>query len=221
MSYILDALKRSEAERRAGAAPGPAPGTVYVVAPGSHAGLGGAAVLAGAGMLVAGLALGAWHPWQAAKPAGVVLAAAPPLPIQRGDAIPVPPVAASSPALPRSPVMSAKVSTVTKSAASVRAGAEGAKLPAKVASPLAKAVQAAPAERILAYQELPADIRSGLPKITFGGYAGTDESEVRIAFINDRLVKEGEEVSPGVKLEQVSREGVVMAYQGYRFRPTP
>jgi general secretion pathway protein B len=70
----------------------------------------------------------------------------------------------------------------------------------------------------VAYGELPAAVQGALPNIVFGGFAGGGETEGRIAFINNRLVREGEEVSPGLRLETVDQGGVVLGFQGHRFR---
>lgn len=240
MSYILDALNKSENERRAAVAPGLMPGTSFVVAPRKNSRRGSAAIVIGLGMLVTGLALGSWRPWPSvsgeleprvvllptavvpvvsrAAPSAAVVPPAPTLPTKPAPepaplvkaAQPVPIVAAVSSAAEKSPP---KVSVRTPPPAKA-AGA--------VAVPVASVSVTAPAARgksVVSYGELPANIRQSLPEITFGGFAGTDDDAVNIAFINNRLVKAGEEVSPGLKLESVAQDGVVMAYQGYRFKP--
>ncbi|MBI2276129.1 MAG: general secretion pathway protein GspB [Dechloromonas sp.] len=228
MSYILDALNKSENERRAGALPGLAAGASFMVAPRQATRRGGAAILVGAGMLVTGLALGNWRPWQplAVVPPPLELAAAapvvaPPLlgeaPGKAGAAPASKPAAKPvvqlkpPPAVPASgkPLVPAKAPVTTAIPVQVAAG--------YVRTPPLKA--AAAGGRVVAFRELPPKVKSQLPKIAFGGFAGVDEAEVRIAFINDRLVKEGEEVSPGLKLEKVGNDGVVLGYQGHRFRP--
>ena len=57
----------------------------------------------------------------------------------------------------------------------------------------------------------------GLPKLTISGYIN-DEQGGRLAIINDRLVREGEEVSPGLRLEKVIDDSAVFNYRGHRFR---
>ena len=71
---------------------------------------------------------------------------------------------------------------------------------------------------VVSITELPLTVRASLPSIIFGGFAGGGEAEGRIAFVNNRLVREGEELFPGLKLETVDQDGVVLAYQGHRFR---
>lgn len=273
MSYILDALKKSENERRAGGVPGLAGGASYVVAPAAGFRHRNAALLAGAGMLVTGLALGHWRPWQetvgapvldqalaaplkaltdagpaasaeakTALTAGQKITLADPVPaVQQkfSDGLPVVPVlvpkvvpvlAAPAPVAAKAPVaVAAKpaVAVVGNPAASpLPVVAPPAALAVPAAAPVAAVVAAppptdTPAAGVVAWRELPATVRNGLPKIVFGGFAGGGEADGRIAFINNQLVREGEELSPGLKLETVDQDGVVLAYQGHRFRAAP
>jgi general secretion pathway protein B len=86
------------------------------------------------------------------------------------------------------------------------------------ASPAASALRLPPA-RVVAFAELPDAIQRGLPKITITGFGGSGEPGSRMAVINDRVVREGEEVSAGLKLERIGPESVILNYQGYRFHP--
>lgn len=296
MSYILDALKKSESERRAGVTPGLAPAASYVVMPQHRSRHRGAALLVAVGMLGTGLALGHWRPWQEDMAGGpmpkpgpiaaafpvtspaltvtpsVVATAAPPaaespelstLPssvsanippvitvntstvvakkrsrarskdapvvaaITRPAALPsgsAGKVAASSWPAPLSPtqIALAAPTMAVPAAAPVPPAARG--VPAAVVAPVmppvvaTPAVVPAPVPRIVDYRELPAAVQGALPNIVFGGFAGGGETEGRIAFINNRLVREGEEVSPGLRLETVDQNGVVLGFQGHHFR---
>lgn len=106
-------------------------------------------------------------------------------------------------------------------AASVARAAPVVATPVAVPPPVPTAVAApapAPTPRVVAFRELPAAVQGALPNIVFGGFAGGGEAEGRIAFINNRLVREGEEVSPGLRLETVDQDGVVLGFQGHHFR---
>lgn len=250
MSYILDALKKSDSERQASAIADAVPGATYMVAPGRRAGNYGALLLAGAGMLVTGLAVGALRPWQALPPVAAgqdVASVAVPQPTAAAQPVAtVPTVAAAQPVAPSRPVPAAAMakiaaasSTPAKPAAAVPAAKAVAKTPppkpavadapakprppVKLAArePEAAPAAARPSSEVVAFQELPAEIRESLPKVSFGGFAGGDQAGERIAFINNRLLKEGEEVSPGVRLERVGSDGVVLGYKGHYFRPGP
>lgn len=77
-----------------------------------------------------------------------------------------------------------------------------------------------PPERVLGFAELPPALQSALPKITISGKGQTSDSE-RIAVINDRVVREGDEIIAGLKLESIGENAVVLNYKGYRFYPAP
>jgi len=57
----------------------------------------------------------------------------------------------------------------------------------------------------------------GLPPLTISGYIN-DEQGGRLAIVNDKLVHEGEEVSPGLRLEKIVDDSAVFTYKGQRFR---
>ncbi|MGE5493339.1 MAG: general secretion pathway protein GspB [Actinomycetota bacterium] len=239
MSYILEALKKSEMERRAGTLVGLAPAATYVVAPEAPSRPRGVAVLGGLAMLAVGLGIGAWRPWQAEAPIEpvqrTVVPAVAPAPVEAPVAAPpVETVGAAAlppeekPAVEASPPPAAEVPhpirlvAPAKLKVASRINPQPREVPSAPAKPadIARAASVPESGKmVVPYADLPGDIRSAVPPIAFGGYAGTDEGGRRIAFINDRLVKEGEEVSPGVRLEEVAAQGAVLDYRGYRFRP--
>ncbi|SIR62462.1 general secretion pathway protein B [Aromatoleum tolulyticum] len=99
--------------------------------------------------------------------------------------------------------------------------------PAPAATRIATASPAAPAPaairkrsdgRILSLHELPPAVRGILPRLDISGFAAAPDSGKRMVVINDRLVQEGEEVVPGVTLTSAEKDGVVLDFQGYRFR---
>jgi general secretion pathway protein B len=95
---------------------------------------------------------------------------------------------------------------------------------ADVAPPVAPAPAAAPAverppKRVLDYSELPASVQKSVPRLTVSGYSYAEEQEMRMAVINERVLREGDEVSPGVTLERIGSDGAVLKFKGFRFRP--
>lgn len=40
----------------------------------------------------------------------------------------------------------------------------------------------------------------------------------RFVTINNQTLQEGESVAPGITLEQITPDGMILSYQGYRFR---
>lgn len=69
----------------------------------------------------------------------------------------------------------------------------------------------------ISYWELPQSVRDNLPeiRITVLVYAATPED--RFALINGQRMVEADEVSAGVVLREIRREGVVLTYRNYRF----
>lgn len=123
MSYILDALRRAEAERGRGAVPGlhtqaVVPGAVPVAGrPAISPALVAAAVVAVAGVAAAGT----WWAMQRPAPAAAVVVAAAPAPAApAAPAVPAVPVAPAAPIAPAAPAAVAPVPPVPAQAAPQR-----------------------------------------------------------------------------------------------------
>jgi general secretion pathway protein B len=77
-----------------------------------------------------------------------------------------------------------------------------------------------PPNRVTTYGELPGSIRKNLPRIQVAGYSFADDAGMRMVVINDRILREGEEVAAGIKLERIDSDGkLTLNYKGFRFRP--
>lgn len=191
MSYILDALRKSDAQRRRGAPPP----LVAPLAPAEPArprtlrwGLLAAALLG------VGVVIGARGPWQtnSAPLPAVPVPAKPPL----AEASPPAPAAA----LPTEPVKKAKAA---------------AKSPTKTAK--APRAEAAPEAPLVGFGELPVAVQEEIPKLRIAAHAYSNDPGNRLVSIDDRVLHEGDEVAPGLKLERITPEGMIMTYKGYRF----
>jgi general secretion pathway protein B len=71
---------------------------------------------------------------------------------------------------------------------------------------------------VVAYAELPPEIRAELPALRLSGYMNAEQSSERLIAINDKLVRVGDEVLPGLQVMSLTASVVVMSYKGYRFR---
>jgi general secretion pathway protein B len=71
---------------------------------------------------------------------------------------------------------------------------------------------------VVAYAELPPEIRAELPALRLSGYMHAEQSSERLIAINDKLVRVGDEVLPGLQVMSLTASVVVMSYKGYRFR---
>ncbi|HAR95447.1 MAG TPA: hypothetical protein DCR97_05725 [Deltaproteobacteria bacterium] len=76
----------------------------------------------------------------------------------------------------------------------------------------------APGDRLFDLEELPPRIRGSLPEFKISGHAYSAEPHFRVARVNNKIVQEGEALSPGLKVAEIIPGGVIFSYQGYRFR---
>lgn len=194
MSYVLEALRRAEAERHRGRVPGldaqplpPPEAGLAPVGPKRRNGflLGGLVLAGGAGLV-------AWVVWpDASSPPPTVAAAAPP-------AAP-PPVAVVRAAPPLAPSL---VSPPVVRAPPAR--------PAPTAS--------APASgRIVPLQDLPEATRRQLPPLVFGGATDSPERSARMLIINGQIWREGDEPAPGLTLERITLRAAQFRWRDQRF----
>ena len=66
--------------------------------------------------------------------------------------------------------------------------------------------------------ELPAAVRAAIPDLSFAGHVYSDEPSKRLIIINNRIVREGDLVVDGLSLEKIDLEGVVLRYDTSLFR---
>ncbi|MEK7308021.1 MAG: general secretion pathway protein GspB [Nitrospirota bacterium] len=66
--------------------------------------------------------------------------------------------------------------------------------------------------------ELPLSVRQELPTLTIAAHIYSNNSASRMANINGRTVREGQNVADGIKLEEITLNGVILSYRDYRFR---
>jgi general secretion pathway protein B len=72
--------------------------------------------------------------------------------------------------------------------------------------------------KVLDLKELPAAIKDSLPELKISAHYYTADPKTRFTRINDLNLREGQVLTPGLKLEEITPDGVVLSYQGYRFR---
>lgn len=231
MSYILDALRKADAERERDPARGihaqPLAGTP------AQARAGGprkAAMLA-AGVVIAAIAVYALWPRDASLPRPTPGAAvSTPAPLAAPAVVVVPPrvpavvqVATSvQPGPPPMPVAAPPPLVIKAPAATIAAKAVAAAAPAApgmapaAPAPSAPAAEAAPA-RIYALAELPGDVQQQLPKLAITGGVHSENVAQRMLIVGGQVLNEGSEVAPGVVLEQIRARTAVLRFRGYRY----
>ncbi len=75
-----------------------------------------------------------------------------------------------------------------------------------------------PSGRVLSLDELPPAVRSHLPEFKVSGHAYSPSPELRVARVNNQILQEGQNLSPGLKVEEITPGGIIFGYQGYRFQ---
>jgi general secretion pathway protein B len=71
---------------------------------------------------------------------------------------------------------------------------------------------------VLELSQLPLDIRKELPEILIFGHIYSNDPSSRLVNINGSIIREGEKVTSGLKVVEITMNGVIFDYQGIRFR---
>ena len=228
MSYILDALKRADAERERGAVPGLQSRHATMPAAKAERSARIYIWLAAAALALGGMAAGLWF-WQthsgAERMASVAPAVATPPPLAQPVpppiiAMPAPPprVVASSPpvanrvapkAVPKPVPKPAPAASAAATQPESRPGREPAAKPAPSQA-------APPAVRLLG--DLPEDLRSQIPPLVITGSVYSDNPDKRLLLVNNQVLPQGSQAAPEVTLEQIQARSSVFSFRGTRFR---
>lgn len=224
MSYILDALKRAEAERERGAVPGlnaqptPLPSTT------THSRTRSPLLWALALVLsLCGAASFWWLGHSAAPAAPSVAVAGAPVAAPTPTPTPVPAMpgntpAAVSPSAPTAPVPPPPVAAAPTAVAAVGAPAATPAAPTSVqATAKTTGAVAAPASKLPMLSELPAELRSQLPKMTITGAVYSKDPAQRLLLINNQVFTQGGNIAPGLDLEEIQPHSAILNFQGTRF----
>ena len=226
MSYILDALRKSDQQRQRGAAPTLLAGQVTAIAARQSLPL-GYAVFAVA-LVVAGIFIGWLRPWQS-EPATRAVQSVIATPAETGarQAASLPaasaPTQSVEPPLPKMPPLAQPAPAPVAIRAEVRARAETEPRSAPQSSsgsgpPPSSAALAAPAPVVISLTELPLAIQQELPPISVSVHAYSGKPKDRLVGINNQLLHQGDSLAPGLTLEQITPDGMVFSYKGYTFR---
>ncbi|MGA9666895.1 MAG: general secretion pathway protein GspB [Gallionella sp.] len=195
MSYILDALKKSDQQRNLGAPPTLqfAQATMPARKKPSLFYYGLLAVL----LLVTGVAIGLLRPWQAEQMPSESE------PIAQGSPAMISQQAAPSTMNPSPDI--AKNDAHETVAAPVRHKPD---YPATIAQE----------QKAIAFDELPVPIQREIPDITVQLHSYSGKPGERLVYINSKKLREGDSLMPGLRLEQITPDGEIFSYKGYRFQ---
>ncbi len=235
MSYILDALRRADAERERGEVPGLQSQQHAMLDDDDAAPRSRPMVWVIVALVVALAAAIAWNfvggePPRSPASAGLPPPVAPPL---ATPAAPMALPAATSPlaAIASAPVIAAVAvpSRPAASAAPPAIGAEPRKTPVRKVAPAPATIAAASANapasaarvaadsRVVPFSELPDAVRRDLPKLAFGGSSYSGSASSRMVILNGQVFHEGDAVAPGLTLRQIKPKAAVLSFRDVRF----
>lgn len=222
MSYILDALRRAQAERGQGAAP-----NLYTQSlpwPAAERSAWArwwppftAAALATALLLALGVAAGRWWaserqtaalppaPAAPAAPSHSLAAAA----LPASDAIPE---KKRGPSPPRAKPAPARAALAASDRAPARASPPAAAAPASTSAPTTT-----PGGTVFALSELPESLRAQLPTLRISGLTHSSNPRYRMAIVNGQVLHEGDPAAPGLRLETIEADRTIWSFHGYRY----
>jgi len=248
MSYILEALKKAERQRRLGAVPDVYTPSITDAAPlGSHTRANrlrwmavAAAMLLAAGGLIW---LRPWHvperepqskpPASAEQPSTASGNAAqsaqrselvaPVATATRPAAEPVPVEKQNMPAVPAAPQAEeeaiAAVKPPRKTRKAKKAHTAQAERGAAAKRQASTSVEEARAEPPLPTQhELPDQLRQQIPAMAVNGSIYANNPADRTLVINNQVLHEGEQLMPGLTLERIKAKEAIMNNKGFRYR---
>lgn len=67
-------------------------------------------------------------------------------------------------------------------------------------------------------EDLPALIKTDLPKLKFAGHTYSATPKNRMIIINNSIKRQGDPVGPGLRLEEINWNGVILNFKGTRFQ---
>lgn len=123
-----------------------------------------------------------------------------------------------TPAPERLPRNGSARTTVQKGADTDQKIAPLASAAPSVESGVGKEMPPADKGRLYGLNELPESVRQRLPDFTFSVFLYSDDVTLRTVRINGVTMKEGQYLADGLKLEEIIHDGVIFNYANYRFR---
>ena len=259
MSYILDALKKSEKERQKRTVPDPLDIHDYIAHEPKNRRPAWVYVLAVVVGLNIGLLLYWINPWQAQKTENTGI-----LSVEKNDALNAP--ASPSPVQPKNDSEKAVIAEKEREPESKQPSAvktpervlfagknetvQAAGVPAEKMkqppvysgesekSPVTAAneqqvTQAAPVpsgqntetqapppdtHKIYSVSELPLSLQQSLPAFTISAFLYSDDPAARMVRVNGKMLREGDALPEGLKLNEIRQDELIFGYQGYRIR---
>jgi len=202
MSYILEALKKSDQQRQRGATPTLQVAQVTVAAPKRPMFIYYA--LLATVLLVTGIMIGWLRPWQTEQPPVETepTATQSPIPITEQ------PVHLADEAKPGNSALISSVASSGLIPVPDKTMSEKPVVPAGVAQE----------QDALSLSELPLAIQQEIPAMTVQFHSYSNEPSERLVSVNSIRLREGGSLMLGLTLEQITPDGMIFNYKGYRFK---
>ncbi len=67
------------------------------------------------------------------------------------------------------------------------------------------------------FKDLPRQLQAEIPKLKFAGHTFSEEPSQRMIIINGKILKEGDMIDPNTRLAEITWDGVAIDYKGTRF----
>jgi len=237
MSFILDALRKSDQQRQRGATP--TLRSAQLVSASTREPRAPWLLYAGLAIVLAGAAftIGWLRPWQTEPPvaqAGTtapqsvavkpsepmiptrsVVAQVPEDPPPRTQASLAHDVQVPESTPPKQDAIRTAKAEAPRASAAKRTGSSQ-RIPEKPAD----GGKPAPAqeEKVLTLAELPASVRQELPQMTITVHAYSRTPKDRLVGVNDKLLHEGDALTSDLVLERITPDGMIFSYKGTRFQ---
>jgi general secretion pathway protein B len=225
MSYILEALKKSDQQRQRGATPTLQAAQVTAAAPKRplfiHYSLFATVLIA------AGIMIGWLHPWQTEQAPIETIS------IDAESRISIPLATAPAPvpsAMPGStaqeftvpnlkPVAQPVLAASTKKPNNLALGnSETSSTAVSTLDKSAGRSDVVLGQEAIPMNELPLQIQQELPAMTVQLHAYSSIPSERLVSINSIRLREGGSLMLGLRLEQITPDGMILSYKGYRFQ---
>ena len=89
---------------------------------------------------------------------------------------------------------------------------------APLKKPVVRELVSETAETLPFVQDLPSSVQQSLPQVKLVGHVYSKDPSKRMIIINNRICREGDLVEDQLRLEQILQDGVVLRYREIRFR---
>ncbi|MEK6202337.1 MAG: general secretion pathway protein GspB [Desulfobulbaceae bacterium] len=89
---------------------------------------------------------------------------------------------------------------------------------APLKKPVVRELVSETAETLPLVQDLPSSVQQSLPQVKLVGHVYSKDPSKRMIIINNRICREGDLVEDQLRLEQILQDGVVLRYREIRFR---